>query len=173
MMRNSVFVKIVICLLLAVSMGACRTMNPFDSRRGYQQPIEPIPTEPVQIDPLPPLDPDELDGGQGQTVARADNNVRPVITTPTWRTMVGPWTVTDASGSCRLNLSSRSTLDFYAASTSGCKNADVAKISSWEYRNGEVYLYRPGGTMVARVKAGTQQMEGVLQSSGANLTLSK
>jgi len=105
--------------------------------------------------------------------AAATNVQRPAIVTPAWRTMVGPWKAQDSAGTCKVNLSSTATLDFYKASTSGCANKDLAKVSSWEYRDGEVYLYQSGGTVAARLKGGNQQLDGVLQSSGAALTMSK
>ena len=175
MLCKRVLKNVLSCMVLVSVAGGC-VSNPFDRTPRRPPPVQPIPSEPVQIDALPPLDENEIDGGYGRTVASANNNTntaRPVISTPAWRTMLGRWKAQDASGNCRINLTSSPTLDFYKAGTSGCQNQDLAKVSSWEYRNGEVYLYQSGGTVAARLKAGTQQMDGVLQSSGAAVTLTK
>jgi len=176
MLQKRTVKNVLACLMLVSVAGGCRHIPWTGGYSSRPAPVQPVLTDPVQIDALPPLDENDIDGGYGRPITTANNNtssVRPVITTPTWRTMLGRWRAQDANGSCRVNLTSVPTLDFYKAATSGCQNKDLSKVSSWEYRNGEVYLYQQGGTVAARLKAGTQQMDGVLQSSGAAITLSK
>ena len=89
-------------------------------------------------------------------------------------TAVGGWNAREASGtSCRVNLSSSPSLDLYRASSSGCANKDLAKITAWDFRDGEVYLYQPGGAVAARLRQGDGGLTGVLARSGAPLTLSR
>lgn len=87
---------------------------------------------------------------------------------------IGGWTAREASGtSCRINLSSTPSLDLYRASASGCANKDLARITAWDFRDGEVYLYQPGGSVAARLRPATGSLSGVLSKSGAPLTLSR
>lgn len=89
-------------------------------------------------------------------------------------TAVGSWTAREASGSsCRVNLSSAPSLDLYRASAAGCTNKDLGKITAWDFRDGEVYLYQPGGAVAARLRAGDGSLSGVLSKSGAPLTLTR
>jgi len=88
--------------------------------------------------------------------------------------LVGGWTAKDATGgACRVVLSSTPALDLYRATTSGCSNKDLARISAWDFRDGEVYLYQSGGTMAARLRAQGSAMNGALTKSGAPLTMSR
>jgi hypothetical protein len=87
---------------------------------------------------------------------------------------VGAWTARETAGtSCRVQLSSTPSLDLYKASASGCGNKDLARVTAWDYRNGEVYLYQPGGAVAARLRTSSGSLEGVLAKSGAPLTLSR
>ncbi|MGO4175367.1 AprI/Inh family metalloprotease inhibitor [Bosea sp. TAF32] len=88
--------------------------------------------------------------------------------------MVGGWTAREATGgSCRIQLSSTPTLDLYRASSSGCANRDLQKITAWDYRDGEVYLYQQGGTVAARLRGGPSSLDGAVTKSGAGLSLSR
>lgn len=85
---------------------------------------------------------------------------------------VGGWTARDASGtSCRVNLTGSPALDLYRASAPGCANKDLAKVTAWDFRDGEVYLYQPGGAVAARLRSSDGSLSGVLAKSGAPLTL--
>lgn len=87
---------------------------------------------------------------------------------------VGGWTATDAAGSsCRINLSSAPALDLYRASASGCGNKDLARVTAWDFKDGEVYLYQPGGAVAARLRGAGGSLSGVLAKSGAPLTLAR
>lgn len=93
---------------------------------------------------------------------------------PTRNSVTGNWSAREASGgSCRVTLSSVSKLDLYGASTSGCQSKDLQKVTAWELRGDDVYLYEPGGTVAARLKARGGQISGTLSKSGAPITLSK
>jgi hypothetical protein len=87
--------------------------------------------------------------------------------------VVGAWTAREAAGSCRVQLSSSPALDLYRASTSGCANRDLGRVNAWDFRDGEVYLYQPGGAVAARLRPAGGAMEGVLAKSGAPLSLSR
>lgn len=89
--------------------------------------------------------------------------------------LIGSWTAREANGtSCRVQLSSAPALDRYKATAAGCANKDLQKATTWDYQDGEVYLYQPGGSVVARLKASDgSAMTGVVAKSGANLSLSR
>ncbi len=89
--------------------------------------------------------------------------------------VVGSWNAREATGgSCRIQLSSSPTLDLYRASSSGCANKDLQRISAWDYRDGEVYLYQQGGTVAARLRATSgNALDGAVTKSGAALSLNR
>jgi hypothetical protein len=71
-------------------------------------------------------------------------------------------------------LSSAPALDLYKASTSGCQSRELQRVSAWELRGEEVYLYEPGGAVAARLKqSGSQTFQGAAAKTGAPITLSK
>lgn len=94
---------------------------------------------------------------------------------PTRTSVTGNWNATEASGgSCRVTLSSTPKLDLYNAGTSGCQNKDLQKVTAWELRDDEVYLYEAGGAVAARLKAtGGGRFNGALSKTGAPISLSK
>jgi hypothetical protein len=89
--------------------------------------------------------------------------------------LIGKWTAREANGtSCAVQLSSAPALDRYKATASSCANKDLQKATTWDYQDGEVYLYQPGGGVVARLKANDgSAMNGVVAKSGAGLSLSR
>lgn len=89
--------------------------------------------------------------------------------------VVGSWNAREATGgSCRVQLSSAPTLDLYRASSSGCANKDLQRITAWDYRDGEVYLYQQGGTVAARLRATSgSALDGAVTKSGAALSLNR
>ena len=73
-----------------------------------------------------------------------------------------------------MQLSSTPALDLYRASAAGCANRDLQKITAWDYRDGEVYLYQPGGSVAARLKVNDgSSLSGVIARSGANLSMGR
>ena len=89
--------------------------------------------------------------------------------------VVGGWTAREATGgSCKVTLSSSPALDLYRASASGCANKDLQKVTAWDYREGEVYLYQPGGTVAARMRVNDgASLSGSIARSGAGLAMSR
>lgn len=89
--------------------------------------------------------------------------------------IIGNWTAREATGgSCRIQLSSSPALDLYRANAAGCSNRDLQKVTAWDYRSGEVYLYQQGGTVVARLRASDGgAMSGAVTKSGAALSMSR
>lgn len=93
---------------------------------------------------------------------------------PSRSAAVGTYTARDASGaSCRVSLSSSPALDLYRASANGCGNKDLARVTAWDFRDGDVYLYQPGGAVAARLRSADDGLAGVLSKSGAPLTLTR
>jgi hypothetical protein len=132
---------------------------------------------PVTSEPLAPLP-----GTSGGAVAEVPTIPPPqinqpqqaAIVTPGRSSAVGAWTAREATGStCRVQLSSSPALDLYKASATGCANKDLARVSAWDYRDGEVYLYQQGGTVAARLRSSGASLDGALSKSGAPLTLAR
>jgi hypothetical protein len=93
---------------------------------------------------------------------------------PTRTSVTGNWSAREAAGNaCRVTLSSTPTLDLYKASSSGCQSRDLQRVSAWELRGEEIYLYEPGGGVAARLKKSGNSFEGSAAKSGAPITLSK
>ncbi len=89
--------------------------------------------------------------------------------------VIGGWTAREATGgACRVVLSSSPALDLYRASSSGCANRDLQRVTAWDYRDGEVYLYQPGGAVAARLRVNDgASLAGVIARSGAALSMSR
>jgi Protease inhibitor Inh len=149
------------------------------------QPLEPTVAAPsgvVSSEPLPPppgsgpvvADVPAMPSYPVEPLSPAPSQPQQIASTaPSRSSVVGGWTAREASGSCRVQLSSSPALDLYRASTSGCANRDLGRVNAWDFRNGEVYLYQPGGAVAARLRPSGGAMEGVLAKSGAPLTLTR
>jgi hypothetical protein len=89
--------------------------------------------------------------------------------------VIGGWTAKEATGgTCRITLSSAPALDLYRASAGQCQNKELQKVTAWDYRDGEVYLYQPGGAVAARLRVNDAgSMSGAVARSGAGLSLSR
>ena len=183
-------------LCCAALLGACSSAR-LDSygggpiRSAAAAPVQPVAPEPVEAvpsgavtaEPLPPIGgapvqpapvgPAPVDVAALPPAASLPAAPAPVV--PSGRSaVVGAWTARDAAGaSCRVQLSSAPALDLYRASSSGCANGDLAGVTAWDYRDGEVYLYQRGGGVVARLRTGGGGLDGVLAKSGAPLTLAR
>lgn len=171
-------------IALAAQLGACGSPR-FEGPRGRPQaaiePISPAPTGRVTSEPLapppgaqaavepPPFDPEPAPPVIAD-VPPVTPSLPPVVATGR-SSVIGGWTATDAGGSCRVALSSSPALDLYKASTTGCANKDLAKISAWDYRDGEVYLYQPGGTVTARLRQSGASLDGAMAKSGSSLSM--
>ena len=122
-----------------------------------------------------PTDVPTLRGGSGQiqTLGSGSSPARPAVSSRDG--VIGSWTAKEATGtSCKVQLSSSPALDLYRANAAGCANRDLQKVTAWDYRDGEVYLYQQGGTVVARLRSsGGGAMDGAVTKSGAALTLSR
>lgn len=94
---------------------------------------------------------------------------------PTRTGVTGNWSVTEASGgACRITLSSAPKLDLYGAGTSGCQSREMQRVTAWELRGDEVYLYESGGAVAARLRAsGARRFDGALAKTGAPVSLAK
>ena len=151
------------------------------------EPLPPPPGASAASDPVypPPLssgpvvaDVPAMPGGPGP-VERLRPTVEPApqqqvaVAAPSRSSVVGGWTAREASGSCRVQLSSSPALDLYKATAAGCGNRDLARVTAWDFREGEVFLYQPGGAVAARLRPSGGAMEGVLAKSGAPLTLAR
>jgi hypothetical protein len=154
-----------------------------------EPPTEALPSGSVTSEPLPPppgsggasgpvlADVPRMPGSPGPIETMTPAAPAPVAAAPSGgsrASSVGGWTARDATGAtCRVNLSSAPALDLYRATSSGCVNSDLARVTAWDYRSGEVYLYQPGGAVAARLRSAEGSLSGVLAKSGAPLTLTR
>jgi hypothetical protein len=150
-------------------------------------PDEAVPSGSVTSEPLAP--PPGSGGGFGSAPVVADLPSTPTVPSePAARSapaptpsaaagrsaLIGAYTARDSAGSsCRISLSSTPALDLYKASSSGCTNKDLGRVTAWDFREGEVYLYQPGGSVAARLRSAGGELSGVLAKSGAPLTMSR
>lgn len=187
-------------LSVALALGACQSSRlggsaPVVARAPANapaplEPVEAVPSGTVSSAPLaPPPGAAAADvgisPGPGPVIADVPTTPPPAPTVvasapvptaaPSGRSaMVGAWTARDATGgTCRVQLSSSPALDLYRASASACANKDLGRVTAWDYRDGEVYLYQPGGAVAARLRSGGGGLEGALAKSGAPLSLSR
>lgn len=179
--------------VLALALAGCgsgRFGGPGSSpvSRGPEMPLDQVtpavPSGSVTAEPLGPPGGVSTLGGGGGEVAPLGGSPQPVSTLgsggggggppPASRSAaVGSWTAREASGTCKVNLSSTPSLDLYRASAGGCANKELSRVTSWDFRDGEVYLFQPGGAVAARLRPGGGGMNGVLSKSGAPLTLTR
>lgn len=175
-------------LLAACESGRFGGRGPAASSRavpaeGAGEPVvAAVPSAPVSVEPLAPIpgsgpsDVPTMPGSPGpvETLGSPAAPVAAAPVTPSRSSTIGAWTARDASGaSCRVNLTSNPSLDLYRASAAGCANKDLARVTAWDFRDGEVYLYQPGGAVAARLRGSGSTLSGVLSKSGAPLTLTR
>ncbi len=187
LLRKSVILGLALTLAACTSQRFGTSSGRFASNSQSQdsaqpEPVEALPSGPISAEPLAPIGGTApVDTMGGETNVAALPNVTPATpmtpsTPPAANrfSLVGGWTAKDATGaSCRVVLSSTPTLDLYRASTSGCTNKDLAAVTAWDYRNGEIYLYQSGGTMAARLRGETNNVSGALTKSGAPISMSR
>ncbi|MCJ2073510.1 protease inhibitor Inh/omp19 family protein [Methylobacterium sp. J-030] len=193
MLRPSLSTFAVLCL--AASLGACASSRLDGPRTRAPQPgldaVQAVPSGTVTAAPLAPPPgvaaspdaPPPPPGPQAALSPAAPTVIpEPVAPPPppppviaTGRAaVVGSWDARDATGAnCKVTLSSAPALDLYKASAAACPNKDLAKVSAWDFRDGEVYLYQPGGSVAARLRQGGGGLEGALTKSGAALALNR
>ena len=192
MPRPSLSPFVAICL--AAGLGACASAR-FDPprtratapRADFEVPVEAIPSGTVTAAPLAPppgatASPNAAPPGPQAALSPPAPTVipEPVVVPPPpppvvtsgRASVVGTWDAKDATGAgCKVTLSSAPALDLYKATAAGCPNKDLARVSAWDFRDGEVYLYQPGGTVAARLRQGGGALDGALTKSGASLAL--
>ena len=129
------------------------------SRTARLEPLPAAPARPVQAAPLPPP-------SEANPAAMAE--VGPSAEAVTRNTVVGSWRLAGGGGGCQLNLSLTSWKGGSRASTRGCSNEDLAKVSAWSYDGGTVVLKDNDGAPVARLAAqGESAMSGATATGAA------
>jgi hypothetical protein len=194
MLRPSLSTFAILCL--GASLGACassRLDGPRTRAPSPQASLEAVPAVPsgtVTAAPLAPppgvsASPDAppSPGAQAGLSPSAPTVIAepvappappPPVVTSGRASVVGSWDARDATGAnCKVTLSSAPALDLYKASAAGCTNKDLSRVSAWDFRDGEVYLYQPGGAVAARLRQGGGGLEGALTKSGAALALNR
>jgi Protease inhibitor Inh len=123
------------------------------------QPVEPEPAAPPR---------------QQQAAVRPEPSTPVQSSAPSRTSVTGNWTAKEAAGgSCKVTLSSTPTLDLYKASSAGCQSKEMQRVSAWELRGDEIYLYEAGGGVSARLKQSGRNFEGSSSKTGAPVSLSK
>jgi hypothetical protein len=136
-------------------------------------PASPL-TPSTAVSSSPPSQPSTLPSSSGRNVAdlRSANERTPPRAQGTG--VMGGWTAQDSTGArCKVQLSSSPAIDLYKASSSGCSNKELSKITAWNQQDGEIYLYQSGGTIAARLRPSDSGYEGVMTKSSAALRLSR
>ena len=193
MLRSNLPTFAILCL--SASLGACassrldgpRTRAP--SQQGALEAVTAVPSGTVTAAPLAPppgaaASPDTPPPGAQAALSPATPTViaepvtppapPPPVVASGRASVVGTWDARDATGAnCKVTLSSAPALDLYKATASGCTNKDLARVSAWDFRDGEVYLYQPGGSVAARLRQGGAGLDGALTKSGAALALNR
>jgi hypothetical protein len=144
---------------------------------GSSVPIDPPSPRPVapppEARPVERIQPPVEQERPQQTASRPE--AQPRETPPPTRTSVtGNWSAKEASGgACRVTLSTTPTLDLYKASSNGCKTREMQRVTAWELRGEEIYLYESGGAVAARLRKSGAGYEGASAKTGAPITMSK
>lgn len=138
---------------------------------GSSVPIDP-PSEPKPVERAPARPPVEEER-PAQTAARPEPAPRQEAP-PTRTNVTGNWSAREASGgACRVTLSTTPTLDLYKASSAGCKTREMQRVTAWELRGEEIYLYETGGSVAARLRKSGSNYEGASAKTGAPIVMSK
>ncbi|MGY6645858.1 MAG: AprI/Inh family metalloprotease inhibitor [Salinarimonas sp.] len=187
--RGRMVARLTLVVALAGVMAACQTarFGGQPQQREVVRDLEPGPSAPSgivmaeplgapgsgRIDDFPELEPRTASAGDRQQTA-ALSEPAPQPTRLSRTSLVGSWNASEpGGGSCRVTLSSTPALDLYRASASGCSNQEVASVNAWDLRGSEVYLYKQGGAVAARLQASRGSMSGAISQSGAPLTMSR
>ncbi len=135
------------------------------------QPAQPAPATP----PPAPRQIETLPGSGGQVATLGSEPTRTRGPAGSRDALLGGWTARETNGaSCRITLSSQPALDLQRASSSGCANRELQNITAWDLRDGEVFIYRPGGAVTARMRVSDgSSMIGIITRSGATLNMSR
>jgi Protease inhibitor Inh len=135
-----------------------------------EQPVSP-PSEQRPIERVAP--PPPAQERPAQTAARPEPAPRQE-SPPTRTSVTGNWSAREASGgACKVTLSTTPTLDLYKASSAGCKTREMQRVTAWELRGEEIYLYETGGSVAARLRKNGSNYEGASAKTGAPITMSK
>ncbi len=181
--------RVAVIVALAGVMAACQTARfggPPPQREVVRE-LEPGPSAPSGIVMAEPLGApgssrfDEFQQIEPRSSSIEENRQTAALSEPapqrsrvTRTSLVGSWNASEpGGGSCRVTLSSTPALDLYRASASGCSNQEVASVNAWDLRGSEVYLYKQGGAVAARLQAAPGSMSGAIAQSGAPLTMSR
>ncbi|MEM6666836.1 MAG: AprI/Inh family metalloprotease inhibitor [Pseudomonadota bacterium] len=163
-----------ISVLLAGCMG---------SRFGAT-PLAPTPTTPVASQTLPPPQPTTPSTPPAQSpaavaaaeAAAAEQQVAALSTPPPATTsfgaptvdgMSGGWTISDASGSCSLFISSTAWTGGYRAVTRGCPSSNLQNVNAWNVAGNGIALKDSSGAEIARLsRTGETQYNGAFAAGG-------
>ena len=123
------------------------------------------------LDPLPA--PEQSPPLQREASAAAGANAPGVFTPPQRASSyAGTWKARVGSASCRIQLSSVSSLDLYKASAQGCSDNALKAVNGWSIRDNQVILFSRG-EVVARMSGAEAALSGTLNGSKAELTMTR
>jgi hypothetical protein len=141
---------------------------------GSSVPIDAEPVRPTPRPATPTVEQPQQAAPAPQVALRTEPASQTAGGPPSRTSVTGNWTAKEAAGgSCKMTLSSAPTLDLYKASSSGCQSRELQRVSAWELRGDEIYLYEPGGGVAARLKQAGRTFEGSAAKTGAPISLTK
>ena len=87
--------------------------------------------------------------------------------------LLGGWTITAAGDSCQLFMTLTTWSGGYRASTKGCGNAALQKISAWNMEGNQVQLLNDSGTTVARLYPASKTLFNGQTEGGGPVSVSR
>ncbi len=87
--------------------------------------------------------------------------------------LLGGWTVAAAGDSCQLFMTLTTWSGGYRASTRGCSNAALTKISAWNMEGPQIQLLNDSGATVARLYPATKTQFNGQTDGGGPITVSR
>jgi hypothetical protein len=132
-------------------------------------PASTVPTTAAQPSGLAALDPSLQGGTVPAAAAPAAASQVEVGRTD----LLGGWTINAAGETCQLFMTLTTWSGGYRASTRGCKNPELQKISAWNLEGSQVQLFNDSNTTVARLFAASKTQYNGQAEGGGPVTVSR
>ena len=171
--RISAFVTIGSIALLA---GGCslpfgRDSNPPQRITTSPQIMTSVPVGQVTSTPLPPPPGSTY---PGMDMASADPSAGAAGSVEVSRPdLAGGWTIASGGDSCQLSMALTTWSGGYRASTRGCTNPALQKVSAWNLEGRQIMLLDDSGGTVARLYASTKTQFNGTTAAGGPVTFSR
>jgi hypothetical protein len=152
-------------------------IGPWASRHA-PQPFEPDLLPQSSLEPTAPLPEKTPNAPERLSVivskaAPEDRVAEREVPAARFTSLTGAWKIQEnGSNSCRLQLSSVSTLDLYKASSTRCTSATLQDVNAWNVEGGDLVLFSRG-RIVSRLRGGNSTFFGTLEGSGTAIRLTR